>query len=180
MHTCVFIDGANIDGVLGVILGRRPEPRERPRWDRVRDGLRAWYSAHQLEFVLRPAGFRDKSLPFYRALHQMGYKPIFPDNDAPDADDSYIRAQITALTQEIRARQDTCIMLFSHDGGYAPYLSEFLKAGGRVFLVGFYEWFAPALLDLRNLGAEILDLEFDLGAFDVRLPRPRFRGPTAA
>ena len=34
--TWVLIDGENIDATLGSsILGRRPQPDERPRWDRI-------------------------------------------------------------------------------------------------------------------------------------------------
>ncbi len=33
--TYLLIDGENIDATLGNLLDRRPEPGERPRWDRV-------------------------------------------------------------------------------------------------------------------------------------------------
>ena len=34
--TYVLVDGENIDATLGTsILGRRPQPDERPRWDRL-------------------------------------------------------------------------------------------------------------------------------------------------
>jgi hypothetical protein len=34
----LIVDGENIDATLGAsVLGRRPAPEERPRWDRVRD-----------------------------------------------------------------------------------------------------------------------------------------------
>ena len=34
--TYVLVDGENIDATLGIsILGRRPQPAERPRWERV-------------------------------------------------------------------------------------------------------------------------------------------------
>ena len=37
-ETFLLIDGENIDATLGAgVLGRRPAPEERPRWDRVRD-----------------------------------------------------------------------------------------------------------------------------------------------
>jgi uncharacterized protein len=39
--TYLLVDGENIDATLGVsVLGRRPNPDERPRWDRVRDFAR--------------------------------------------------------------------------------------------------------------------------------------------
>ena len=41
-ETFLLVDGENIDATLGVsLLGRRPAPEERPRWDRVRDYARA-------------------------------------------------------------------------------------------------------------------------------------------
>ena len=36
--TYLLVDGENIDATLGLsVLGRRPGPEERPRWDRVRE-----------------------------------------------------------------------------------------------------------------------------------------------
>ena len=42
--TWVLVDGENIDATLGAsILGRRPQPDERPRWDRlIAFTQRAW------------------------------------------------------------------------------------------------------------------------------------------
>jgi hypothetical protein len=48
-----------------------------------------------------------------------------------------------------------------------------------VLIVGFREELSPPLLELEEHGAQILDLEYDLGAFDVRLGRP-FGPPWAA
>ncbi len=37
-ETILLVDGENIDATLGgSLLGRRPAPEERPRWDRVRE-----------------------------------------------------------------------------------------------------------------------------------------------
>ncbi|MCL1899318.1 MAG: nuclease, partial [Promicromonosporaceae bacterium] len=34
--TYLIVDGENIDATLGMnVLGRRPAPDERPRWDRI-------------------------------------------------------------------------------------------------------------------------------------------------
>ena len=36
--THLLVDGENIDATLGIsVLGHRPAPEERPRWERVRD-----------------------------------------------------------------------------------------------------------------------------------------------
>ncbi|MGL5849240.1 MAG: NYN domain-containing protein, partial [Phycicoccus sp.] len=35
-RTVVLVDGENLDATLGSsVLGRRPQPEERPRWERV-------------------------------------------------------------------------------------------------------------------------------------------------
>src|SRR5919106_660942 len=40
-ETVLLVDGENIDATLGgSLLGRRPAPEERPRWDRVLDHAR--------------------------------------------------------------------------------------------------------------------------------------------
>ena len=43
-ETFLLVDGENIDATLGgSLLGRRPAPEERPRWDRVRThALELW------------------------------------------------------------------------------------------------------------------------------------------
>jgi hypothetical protein len=61
--------------------------------------------------------------------------------------------------------------LFAHDGGYARCLQRILDLGGKVRVIGFREWIAPALLQLRVAGAEVVDLEHEVGAFKVPLPR---------
>jgi uncharacterized protein len=42
--TYLLVDGENIDATLGgSVLGRRPNPEERPRWERVREfAERVW------------------------------------------------------------------------------------------------------------------------------------------
>ena len=41
-RTFLLVDGENVDATLGGgLLGRRPAPEERPRWDRVRDYAQA-------------------------------------------------------------------------------------------------------------------------------------------
>ncbi|RZI96163.1 MAG: nuclease, partial [Microbacterium sp.] len=72
--TWVLVDGENIDATLGgSILGRRPQPDERPRWDRL------------LTFVAdrwnQPAGglfFLNASehlpMSFVQALLALGYR----------------------------------------------------------------------------------------------------------
>ena len=42
VSTYLVVDGENIDATLGnSVLGRRPNPEERPRWERVREFARS-------------------------------------------------------------------------------------------------------------------------------------------
>jgi len=64
------------------------------------------------------------------------------------------------------------VTVVSHDHCYSSVLSHILEAGGQVCVAGFREELAPELLALEAQGAQILDLEHDIGAFACRLPRP--------
>ncbi len=179
--SATFIDGPNIDCVLGkCVLGRQPSSIERPRWDRVLQTCRAWFGASRVRFVLNPVHFAeqtDQVSPFYRFLVTTGYE-VPPANSfgayPPNADpvDEFIKHGILASLAESTSGSAVGIVLFTHDHGYAPVLTTVLEAGGRVWLVGFREWFHPVLVQLESRGATILDLEYDLEAFNVKLPRP--------
>lgn len=57
-ETFLLVDGENIDATLGgSLLGRRPAPEERPRWDRVRDHAAAvWEQPVRGLFFLNGTG----------------------------------------------------------------------------------------------------------------------------
>jgi uncharacterized protein len=63
-------------------------------------------------------------------------------------------------------------MLVSHDGDFLPQL-EGLLDGRRVGLVAFEEFRNAGFLRLVGRGLEFFDLEYDVKAFTVRLPRVR-------
>jgi hypothetical protein len=111
-ETFLLVDGENIDATLGgSLLGRRPAPEERPRWDRVRDYGRAVWD------------------------------------------------------QQLRGL---------HDGDFAPQIAELLRdEGRRVGIIGFRELISSSLQELTDDGLELFDLEDDVGAFTVALPRMR-------
>jgi len=158
--------------VLGVILGRRPNPHERPRWDRVKALLPSTGKPH---FVVDKSKFCDKAFPLFRALRAMGWQldvvsEIGPQNDDPV--DFLILKLLTTILNAQRRGELQQVALVSHDHCYARVLADILEAGGVVRVVGFREEFAPDLLALEALGAEILDLEHDVGAMPCRLPRP--------
>ena len=76
-RTFVLVDGENIDATLGnSLLGRRPLPEERPRWERV-----TAYAAELWDQPVTGLFFLNASngqLPtsFVQALLAMDYRPI--------------------------------------------------------------------------------------------------------
>jgi putative heme uptake system protein len=170
----VFIDGPNIDCVLGGILGHAPKPNQRPRWDRVKNYFRRDAKLH---FVLNQRNFNDKVFPFHRALRAIGYvvhvesaTDVFPDNDDPV--DTFILKELHTVFGAQERGEPQQVTVVSHDHCYAPVLAKVLHTDGCVKVVGFREEMSPELLALERLGGRVVDLEYDVGAFSSRLPRP--------
>src|SRR5215210_6084536 len=136
-ETFLLVDGENIDATLGgSVLGRRPAPEERPRWDRVRDHARAaWAQPVRGLFFLNATS--HVPMPFVQALAALEYRPV-PLSGPADVKvvDVAIQRTLEALAE--RGRGD--VLLASHDGDFAPQLAALLRAGGRrVGLLGFRE-----------------------------------------
>src|SRR4051812_7102788 len=170
-ETFLLVDGENIDATLGgSLLGRRPAPEERPRWDRVRDHARAvWDQPVRGLFFLN--GSAHLPMPFVQALAALEYRPVLLSGP-PEVKvvDVAIERTLEALAE--RGRGD--VLLASHDGDFAPAVAALLRTGGRrVGLVGFRELMSTALPELGSAGVELYDLEDDVGAFTVALPRIR-------
>lgn len=73
--TYVLVDGENIDATLGSMLGRRPRPEERPRWERLLEFVRErWGQPANGLFYLAANG--ELPMAFVQALLAMGYRPI--------------------------------------------------------------------------------------------------------
>src|SRR5215204_7621462 len=74
--TYVLVDGENIDATLGTsILGRRPRPEERPRWERLLQFARErWDQPAQGLFFL--AANTELPMTFVQALLAIGYRPV--------------------------------------------------------------------------------------------------------
>jgi hypothetical protein len=174
-----YVDGPNIDSTLGTgILHRIPRAEERPDWEHIRSVVMTRHNSEYDCFVLNGDRFTVGVAPLYRALLHMGYDVHAPRHEEwcqqenGDPVDEYIRHQIVQTVGRVREGELRGIMLASHDGGYAGALSQVLGAGGTVGVVGFKEWMSPALIDLRNAGAHLFDLEHDFYAFKVNLGRP--------
>jgi putative heme uptake system protein len=165
----LLVDGENIDATLGsALLGRRPQPDERPRWDRVRDHVAAtWPAPARLLFFLNAS--RGVPMPFVQALVAIGFRPVLLTGAADvKVVDLAIQRTLDALLE-----RDGDVILASHDGEFAPHLGRLLRAGRRIGVLGFRELVSTALAELVDDGAVLLDLEDDVGAFDVALPRLR-------
>src|SRR3978361_478674 len=75
-ETILLVAGENIDATLGgSILGRRPAPEERPRWDRVREYARAvWEQPVRGLFFLNASG--QIPMAFVQALTALDFRPV--------------------------------------------------------------------------------------------------------
>ena len=168
-ETFLLIDGENIDATLGAgVLGRRPAPEERPRWDRVRDYARSvWEQPVRGLFFLNASG--TVPMAFVQALTALDYRPVLLSGP-PEVKvvDVAIQRTIEALAE--RGHGD--LLLASHDGDFAPQVAKLAEQPGRrIGLIGFREMTSGLLTEIENL--ELFDLEDDVGAFTVPLPRIR-------
>ncbi len=166
--TYLLVDGENIDATLGTsILGRRPRPEERPRWERLLQFARdRWGQPATGLFFL--AANTELPMTFVQALLAIGYRPV-PLSGAPGEKVVDIAIQRTLL--EI-GRREGDVLLVSNDGDFVEQVSDVLD-GRRVGVVGFSEFRNHAFSALAERGLEFFDLEHDVQAFNERLPRVR-------
>ncbi|GMA41624.1 NYN domain-containing protein [Mobilicoccus caccae] len=167
-RTYLLIDGENLDATLGVgILERRPRPEERPRWERVLQFARAqWDQPVQGLFFL--AARHELPMAFVQALISIGFRPI-PLTGRPDE-----KVVDIAISRTLRALADrpADIMLASHDGDFLEDLAS-VTDGRRTGVIAFQEFRSQGYRELVERGLEFFDLEYDVQAFDTRLPRVR-------
>ena len=164
--TYLLVDGENIDATLGVsVLGRRPQPEERPRWNTLLTYTEtAWDQPVNGLFFLAVAGELPAS--FVQALLAMGYRPV-PLRGEGKVVDIAIQRTAQALVE-----RDADVMLVSHDNDFTPQMEALAQdEDRRVGIVGFSEFMATGLRQVP--GVEFFDLEYDVSAFRSRLPRVR-------
>ena len=161
----LLVDGENIDATLGTsVLGRRPHPEERPRWNKLLGHLeRRWQQPVKALFFL--AVDEDLPMSFVQALLAMGYTPV-PLSGPGKVVDIAIQRTAQALVE-----RDADVMLVSHDRDFAPEMERLAAGDARVGILGFGEFMAGGLRDVE--GMEFFDLEYDVAAFTSRLPRVR-------
>jgi uncharacterized protein len=166
--TYVRVDGENIDATLGTsILGRRPRPEERPRWERLLQFARdRWDQPAQGLFFL--AANAELPMTFVQALLAIGYRPV-PLSGAPG--EKVVDIAIQRTLDELR-RRSADVLLVSNDGDFVDQVAALLD-GRKVGVIGFVEFRNRGFVELAGQGLESFDLEYDVPAFNHRLPRVR-------
>lgn len=170
-ETFLLVDGENIDATLGSsLLGRRPTPEERPRWDRVLEYARsAWDQPVRGLFFLNGTG--SIPAPFVQALSAIGFRPVLLSGPA---DVKVVDVAIERTLAALAERESGDVLLLSHDGDFAQAIGDLVDdETRRVAVVGFRELISAQLSALTAHGLEIWDLEDEVQAFTVALPRIR-------
>lgn len=169
MTTYILVDGENVDWVLGGIVGHRPNPDERPRWERVKVFAEQWGdgAARALFFLNVTTG--EIPMPFVQALQAVGFVPLPLSGDGKVVD--------IALERTLGAleRRPGDVLVLSHDGDFSDAIARLLGNGRKVGVLGFPERMSQHLRGLRERGLELFDLEDDANVFQehVRLDRLR-------
>ena len=166
-RTFVLVDGENIDATLGnSLLGRRPLPEERPRWERVTQyAEELWGQPVTALFFLNAS---NGQLPsgFVQALLAMDYRPV---PLAGRADEKVVDVGIQR-TLDALAQREGDVLLCSHDADFVEHMGRLMEGERRVGLLALREY---ASIQFVNAGIEVHDLEDDVRAFNVPLPRVR-------
>jgi uncharacterized protein len=168
--TYLVVDGENLDATLGSsILGGRPTPEYRPRWERVLAFAAARYDQPVKGLFFLNASGGSLPMSFVQALLAIGFQPI---PLAGDASEKVVDVGIKRMLDAI-AEHGGDVLLGSHDGDFAPELQRLLDLDRNVGLLAFREFTSTALTALQSRGLQVHDLELDVQAFNVQLPRLR-------
>ena len=165
--TYVLVDGENIDGALGGILSRRPDPAQRPRWQQLLEfAQREWQQPVRGLFFINAS--RGLHAPFAQALMAIGYRPIPLSGRS---DEKVVDIAIQRTLEALLDRRGN-VLLASHDGDFEQHMTALSRGRTRrIGVVGFTELFSQSLREVPEI--EIFDLEDDAKAFDFDLPRMR-------
>lgn len=174
--TYLLIDGENLDSTLGVsVLGHRPSPEERPRWERViQFAAESWGPPVKTLFFLN-ASSGSLPMPFVQALLAIGARPIgLSGPSTVKVVDVAIQRTLSAI-----AGRHGNVMLGSHDGDFYPQIAALLDGRRNVAILAFREYMNHRYVDLVKGGLRIFDLEYDAMCFNQMLPRVRIIDITA-
>lgn len=169
-QTYLLVDGENVDATLGLsVLNHRPAPEERPRWDRISEfAARAWDQPVRSLFFLN-ASTGQMPMSFVQALLAMSYHPIPLSGTGSE---KVVDIGIQRTLEALRDRPGD-VLLASHDGDFLPQLEALLDGTRRVGVLCFREFVNAKITELTGAGLQLFDLEDDVAAFNVPLPRVR-------
>jgi uncharacterized protein len=168
--TYLIVDGENVDATLGVsVLGRRPNPEERPRWERVRDFAATTWDQPVTGLFFLNASNGNLPMPFVQALLAMDFRPV------PLAGEPGQKVVDIGVQRMLDAVADSGgdVLLASHDGDFLPQVERLLDGGHRVGVLGFREFVNSGFVALADRGLQFFDLEEHVKAFTHPLPRVR-------
>lgn len=115
-------------------------------------------------------------MSFVQALLAMDYRPIplaGSGNPEEKVVDIGIQRTLDALAERVESGLSAQVLLGSHDGDYIPQIERLLDAGAKVGVLCFKEFLNAQLAALESRGLVIHDLESDVRAFTIALPRVR-------
>lgn len=170
-RTYLLVDGENIDATLGgSILERKPAPAERPRWERVLTAAGELWGQDPTGLFFLNASSGTLPYGFVQALSSLKYR-VVPLRGPSGT--KVVDVGIQRTLDAIRAQGAGDVVLASHDADFVPQLAALLDAGHRVAVQCFRELLSTQLEALVPRGLQVLDLEDDVRAFTVPLPRLR-------
>lgn len=172
--TYLLVDGENIDWALSKLLSHKPEPGDRPRWaELVSFAADLWQNpVRSLFFINTGSGVTPQPLDqplqgFVQALGKMEFQPILL-HGPPNV--KIVDVAIERTLQAIRRRGGD-VLLASHDGDFAGEMKGLASLGRRVGILGFQELVSTKLREATD--NTVFDLEDDIDAFEIVLPRTR-------
>ena len=167
----LLIDGENIDRTLGQILGKKPLPTQRPRWDKIKAFIEKEFQA-----ACRPLFFlnanENVSGSFIQALKIIDFIPIPLMGTAEKLVDEGILKTLQAIRDRKELGELPGVALVSHDADFKDHLSA-LK-GRHLAIIAFKEFLSGEYHGIPNL--RVFDIEEDVQAFKEECgPLPRLR-----
>ena len=170
----LLVDGENIDRTLGQIIGHKPHPDQRPRWDKVKNFVEKKFQAKcRALFFLNATDQIHGS--FIQALKATKYIPIpLSGPESVKVVDIGIIKTLEALREQKReaTRELPPVVLLSHDADFKEAFSA-LEHRDRA-IIAFQEYVSGEFLDIPGL--KIYDLEDAVHAFREECePLPRTR-----
>lgn len=176
----LLIDGENIDRTLGQILNKKPNPEQRPRWEKVREFVEKKFgdSCRALFFLNATNGLPAQ---FVQALKVAGFTPIALEGTQEQkvVDIAIIRTleALKEQEQEESSEKHPAVILASHDVDFFPAFSNLESEDRELGIICFSEYISGNYNNLKKM--QVFDLEEDVRAFEdkkgKRIILPRMR-----